>query len=73
MTMLHLELHGSGVRNDLLYLTEIDQESTMTAHNHRIILQIVLHLFGSGAKHIGTYFPFTQMAYLYVIANSLNI
>ena len=50
MTVLHHELHRTGIGNNLLYLPQIDEESAMTAHDQRISLQILFHLFGCGAK-----------------------
>ena len=73
MTVLHHELHRTGIGNNLLYLPQIDQESAMTAHDQRISLQILFHLFGCGAKHIGLYIAIEQLAHFHIVTDGLNI
>ena len=61
------------MRDDLLYLTEVDQEGAMAADDHRIVLQRFLHLFHRGAEHIGTHLSVVQIADLHIVANGLYI
>ena len=70
--MLDKQLGRAGMRSDLLYLTKVDQESTMTTDNHRIALQHFLHLFHGGAQHVGMHLTVAQMVHLDIVANSLN-
>ena len=39
MAVIDEQLGGAGMRDDLLYLTEVDQEGAMAADNHRVALQ----------------------------------
>ena len=73
VAVLDEQLGGTSMRNNLIYLSKVNQESTMAADNHRIILQRILHLFHRGAKHIGTYVLVAQMTHLHVVAHGLNI
>ena len=66
------QLGGAGMGDDLLDLPKVDQEGTMAADNHRIVLQRFLHLFHRGTKHIGMHLIVAQMAHFDVVAHSLN-
>ena len=61
------------MRDNLLYLTEIDQKGPMAADNHRMIMQSLFHLFHGGANHVSTHLSVAQMADLDIVANGLNI
>jgi hypothetical protein len=60
------------MRDNLFHLTKVDQEGAMAADDHRITLQRFLHLFHSGAKHVGTHLSVAQMADFNIVANGLN-
>ena len=72
VAMLDKQLCGAGMRDNLLYLTKVDQKGAMAADNHRVALQRLLQLFHRGAKHIGMHLSVAQMAYLDVVAHGLN-
>ena len=57
----------------MLYLTQIDEESTVTADYHRIVMQVCFYLFGSGSEHVGTNFAVTKVIDLHVVSYGLYI
>ena len=61
------------MRHNLLHLTQVDQEGTMAAHNHRIGREGLLHLLGGGAQHVGMHLVVAQMADLDVVSHRLDI
>ena len=73
VAVLDEQLGGAGMRDDLLYLAKVDQESAMAADNHRIALQRFLHLLHGGAKHVGMHLIVAQMTDLDVVAHGLYI
>ena len=52
VAVLHDKLHGAGLRNKMLHLPKVNDESAMTAYYHGIGMQRVFHLFRCGAEHI---------------------
>lgn len=52
VAVLHDELHGARLRNNMFHLAEVDNESSMTAYYHEIGMQSIFHLFRCGAEHI---------------------
>ena len=67
------ELHGAGVRDDLLHLTEVDEKGTVATDNHGIGMQVVLHLLGGGAEHVRAHLAVVQLINFHIVADCLYI
>ena len=67
------ELHRARLGDNLLNLLEIDQERAVTAHNHRVGLELILHLPQRDAQHLVARRAIDQMADLDIVANGLNL
>ena len=58
MAVLDEQLGSARTRNDLVHLSEIDEEGAVATHDHRIGLEFVFYLLGGGAEHVGLHLSF---------------
>ena len=73
MAVFHCQLHGAGLREDFFHLSQVDQESAVAPDNHRVGVQVVLHLLGRSAKHICADLTIGEVANFHIITDRLNI
>ena len=73
VAVLDEQLGGAGMGDNLLNLGKVYQESPVATHNNGVGPKRLFHLFHCGAEHVGMCLFFAKIAYLDVIAYSLDI